>query len=189
MNNHRVFCATVVRNRLLLLLACLSKWFAGVYVGDEHPEDQAMFVSEKCCFTDLVNGLSSPCWCGLTMKPWQLESATQVSNDDVHAHVGIYFYFWLSILERTCASNSFCLPSLSSAKDLVEFANTCWTLPSQPKVGGVLIAVMCIYLLSRVHRMIHAFTSAGMLPSQYINFSTFSGIGNVGHRYISRGSL
>ena len=53
----KFFCATVVRNRLLLLLACLSKWYSGVYVGDEHPEDQAMFVSEKCCFTDLVNGL------------------------------------------------------------------------------------------------------------------------------------
>ena len=61
-----------------------------MYVGDEHPEDQAMFVSEKCCFTDLVNGLSSPCLCGLTMKPWQLESVTQVSNDDVHAKVGIH---------------------------------------------------------------------------------------------------
>ena len=90
MNSRQVFCATVVRNRLLLLLACLSKWYSGVYVGDEHPEDQAMFVSEKCCFTDLVNGLSSPCLCGLTMKPWQLESVTQVSNDDVHAKVGIH---------------------------------------------------------------------------------------------------
>ena len=28
-----------------------------------------------------------------------------------------------------------------------------------------------------------------MLPSQYINFSTFSGIGHVGHGYISWGSL
>lgn len=69
-----------------MLLAYLSKWYSGVYVGDECPEDQVMFVTEKCCFTDLVNGLSSPCLCGLTMKPWQLESVTQVSNDDVHAH-------------------------------------------------------------------------------------------------------
>jgi hypothetical protein len=69
-----------------MLLACLFKWCSGVYVGDECPEDRAMFVTEKCCFTDLVNGLSSPCLCGQTMKPWQLESVTQVSNDDVHAH-------------------------------------------------------------------------------------------------------
>ena len=50
-------------------------------------------------------------------------------------------------LERTCTSDSFCLPSLSSAKDLVEFTSTRRTLPSQPKVGGVLIAVICIYHL------------------------------------------
>ena len=30
---------------------------------------------------------------------------------------------------------------------------------------------------------------AGMLPSQYINYSVFSGIGNIGHGYIAQGYL
>ena len=50
----------------------------GVYISDENPEDQDLFVTEKCCFFDLVEGLSSPCPCGLTMKPWALESVVQV---------------------------------------------------------------------------------------------------------------
>ena len=35
--------------------------------------------------------------------------------------------------------------------------------------------------------MVHAFTSAGILPSQYINMSSFAAIGTVGHAYINQG--
>ena len=91
-SNHGVFCAAMVRNKLLILLAHPSSISIGVYVDDECPEDQAMFVTEKCCFTDLVNGLSSPCLCGLTMKPWQFESVTQVNTDNMHAHVGMHVF-------------------------------------------------------------------------------------------------
>ena len=56
-------------------------------MSDECPEDQSMFITEKSCFTDLVKGLSSSCPCGLTMKPWQLESVTQVRTNDMHVHV------------------------------------------------------------------------------------------------------
>ena len=35
----------------------------------------------------------------------------------------------------------------------------------------------------------HAFTCAGIIPRQYINFSTFSGIGTVGKRYITSGKI
>ena len=51
----------------------------GVYVSDEHQEDQALFVTEECCFSDLVEGLCSPCPCGLTIKPWAVESIKQVT--------------------------------------------------------------------------------------------------------------
>ena len=51
----------------------------GGYVSDEHQEDQALFVTEECCFSDLVEGLSSPCPCGLTIKPWAVESIKQVT--------------------------------------------------------------------------------------------------------------
>lgn len=38
-----------------------------------------------------------------------------------------------------------------------------------------------------LHRMIHGFTCAGMLPTQYIKISRFAGIGTVKHGYISKG--
>ncbi len=36
--------------------------------------------------------------------------------------------------------------------------------------------------------MVHAFTCAGVLPSQYINFSSNAGLGKVGAWYISSGA-
>ena len=50
----------------------------GVYVGDEHHEDETLFLTERCCFSDLVEGLSSACPCGLTIKPWAVKSVIQV---------------------------------------------------------------------------------------------------------------
>ena len=38
-------------------------------------------------------------------------------------------------------------------------------------------------------RCVHAFTCAGIIPSQFINFSCFSGIGTVGKSYIRSGIL
>ena len=35
-----------------------------------------------------------------------------------------------------------------------------------------------------VRRMVHGFTCAGLLPSQYTNFTQFCRLGNVGHSYI-----
>ena len=119
----------MVRNKLFMLLACSSKWCVGVYVGDKCPEDQAMFVAEKCCFADLVNGLSSPCLCGLTMKLWELESVTQVNNCDLHVHISVHVLIYVSISEGR-AANCFHLLSLSSAKDLVKFMDSQWTFPS-----------------------------------------------------------
>ena len=36
-------------------------------------------------------------------------------------------------------------------------------------------------------RMVHAFTCAGVLPSQYTNMMKFAGIGFVGEGYINQG--
>ena len=35
--------------------------------------------------------------------------------------------------------------------------------------------------------MVHGFTCAGILPSQYMNLNKFAGIGRVGGSYIRRG--
>lgn len=37
--------------------------------------------------------------------------------------------------------------------------------------------------------MVHSFTCAGILPSQYIKMSTFMGMGHVGHGYMKKGRL
>ena len=37
--------------------------------------------------------------------------------------------------------------------------------------------------------MVHAFTCAGILPTQFIKLCTFADIGTVKHGYISQGSL
>ena len=49
-------------------------------------------------------------------------------------------------------------------------------------MNGVL---KCFYAIQ--NRLVHAFTCAGMLPRQYINFSAFAGIGTVGKWYIGKG--
>jgi len=40
---------------------------------------------------------------------------------------------------------------------------------------------------TRTHRVIHSFTAAGILPSQYTNLSRFAGLGTVGGGYITQG--
>ena len=52
----------------------------------------------------------------------------------------------------------------------------------------VLRNTWCIHY-SFVYRMVHAFTCAGILPSQYTHLSMFSGMGIVGHGYIRQGLL
>ena len=54
---------------------------------------------------------------------------------------------------------------------------------------------LCSYQINIVHmyyvmyRLVHAFTFAGILPRQYINFSNFAGIGTVGKWYIHKGNI
>ena len=36
-------------------------------------------------------------------------------------------------------------------------------------------------------RLVHGFTCAGVLPTQYIHFTRFAGIGSIGHAYIRQG--
>ena len=52
--------------------------FIGVFVEDQTSDAQDTFITEKCCFSDLVSGLNSVCACGLTLNPWIVESTQQV---------------------------------------------------------------------------------------------------------------
>ena len=100
-------------------------------MGDDHPEDQALFVTERCCLSNLVEGLASPCPCGLTIKPWALESVIQVR---ISPFIGVAcgrVELLVYILERACVARAIFLPPLPSAKgDLVKLESAQWTVPS-----------------------------------------------------------
>ncbi len=49
------------------------------------------------------------------------------------------------------------------------------------------LAAPSLYWLIYSYRMVHSFTCAGIIPSQYIHLSMFAGLGTVGHAYIRRG--
>ena len=53
------------------------------------------------------------------------------------------------------------------------------TLLIRSKSTNVNVILIC--------RLVHAFTCAGMLPRQYMNFSLFVGMGVVLQKYISSG--
>lgn len=62
-------------------------------------------------------------------------------------------------------------------------------LVNQKYVVVVLRTINFIITWLLLFRMVHAFTCAGMLPSQYTHLSEFAGVGVVGHAYIRRGLL
>ena len=102
----------------------------GVYISYEYREDQAMFVTERCCFSYLVEGLSSPCPCGLMIKPWALESVTQDSNI-VASSIASCLSQSSCTIERSCVTCAVLLPLMPSAKeDVVEFKIAQWALSS-----------------------------------------------------------
>lgn len=119
----------------------------GIYTDGASSEEQSFFIAERLCFSDLVEGLSTQCPCGVTSAPWVLESVVQKG----HAIRALFCCRRCKQQRRTWSS-------------------------SRVLAGH--------YVVNQ--KMVHAFTCAGMLPSQYIHLSTFSGIGVVGHAYIRR---
>ena len=51
-----------------------------MYTDGASPEEQSFFVTERHCFSDLVEGLATQCPCGMVKAPWVLESVVQVST-------------------------------------------------------------------------------------------------------------
>ncbi len=49
-----------------------------MYTGDDSPDDQSLFITEKRCFNDLMTGLASSCSECLIRSCWQLDSVIQV---------------------------------------------------------------------------------------------------------------
>ncbi|XP_064383612.1 uncharacterized protein LOC135332186 isoform X1 [Halichondria panicea] len=116
----------------------------GMYTGDNSPDDQTLFITEKRCFDDLMTGLASSC---SVRSCWRLDSVIQKGH-----------------VIRVLYSCRHCRHQKRS-----------WS--SSRVFGGH-------FLVNQ--KMVHSFTCAGIIPSQYIHLSMFAGLGTVGHAYIRR---
>ena len=104
----------------------------------------------------------------------------------------LFSFILLYITEGSCVACCISLPPLLSQAYLVKFSNTWRPLPCQSTV--YLGCYTCInklhtylFILDTCFRIIHAFTCAGILQSQFRKFTEFSGLGTVGNQSIRRG--
>ena len=67
----------------------------------------------------------------------------------------------------------------------MQFTNLWWSFPCSSEVSH--LEVIYNVLIHDIPRFVHAFTAAGILPSQYLHFSQFASIGIVGKWYIQQG--
>ena len=80
--------------------------FIGVFVEDQTSDAQDAFITEKCCFSDLVSSLNSICACGLTLNPWIVESTQQVVLFAFHVQWIVCPCF--QYLETPCVESAVC---------------------------------------------------------------------------------
>ena len=79
------------------------------------------------------------------------------------------------------------MPSMPKAEaNMVYFSDTCTALRSQSEASIIHVETINS---DNDCKMIHRFTCAGVLPSQYKNMSQFAGIGTIGDSYIREGYL
>ena len=58
-----------------------------IFIGDSAPTDSKLFICEYHALTDLIDGLKTPCTCGMSSHPWIMDSVVQVHvRQNTHAH-------------------------------------------------------------------------------------------------------
>ena len=68
-NSGKCICPCTTDHTNSGILLCV-----GIYTGDVSSEEGGLFVvAERGCFSDLLQGLYSPCSCGLTFNPWRVD--------------------------------------------------------------------------------------------------------------------
>ena len=178
----------------------------GIYTADTTPADSKLFIGEYHALPDLLDGLKTPCSCGMSSHPWVMESVIQVCS---------FIYYLLTCTRITTndvsviAINfmyrrgmwygcSFAVGGVISTEERgpvpVSFlAITWWT---KSKHTHVRVNHTCVYVytvtllpLLCILRLVHSFTCAGMLQTQYIKFSLFAGFGTVKNAYIRQGGI
>lgn len=75
----------------------------------------------------------------------------------------------------------------ASNKALGQFENIRWSFCRESKVRKVTVLHTTESLFRCLYRLVHAFTAAGIIPSQYIHLSSFAEMGVVGKWYINNG--
>ena len=63
---------------LAVLYGMCNCLFVGMYADDDCPDDSKLFICERHAFVDLLDGLKTPCSCGMSSHPWVLDSFVQV---------------------------------------------------------------------------------------------------------------
>ena len=58
---------------------------------DDDPQDQEIFLTERHCLADLLDGLISPCVCGRSKNVWAISDYLQLYTP----------------LDKSCSSSSF----------------------------------------------------------------------------------
>ena len=66
---------------VMVIIVC----FVGMYADDDCPDDSKLFICERHAFADLLDGLKTPCSCGMSSHPWVLDSVVQVCYLFTHA--------------------------------------------------------------------------------------------------------
>jgi len=90
--------------------------------------------------------------------------------------------------ERACSQIAVLLSSLSAvSENLGQFTSVCWSLLSESKVGVFNGFFMCDYIEPSLCRLVHTFTCAGVLQTQYTKLCLFAGLGNVKNACIKQG--
>ena len=164
-----------------------------MFTGNETPVDEFAFLSERYCLSDLVVGLRTPCPCGRTNNPWNMESVVQVSCIEPdpppcnRAYGSLLYLQCKIIIEGPCVETTVFLSAMPQGKEnLVQLQSIWGTLLAEPEVRFTLLLIIVSNLFLK-YRMVHSFTCAGVLPAQYIKLSQFVGMGQVGHGYMKKG--
>lgn len=64
-----------------------------------------------------------------------------------------------------------------------------FTWPIKSMLLSLVHILICIHVVIHIaYRLVHGFTCAGVLPTQYINFARSVGLGRMGHAYIRQGN-
>ena len=135
------------------------------------------------------------CWLG-----WRALLSMSLWADDKTLGFGVcqtgYYLNYSS--ESTCTALCLCntkyefcfLAAVAIDKGGLGPVQECWVVFTSP-IKSVLLFLVCMTCVTYMYitcRLVHGFTCAGVLPTQYINFARFADLGRMGHAYIRQGN-